>query len=189
MSGGLDIVTLSFRWRGAFAVRKVDSLVVMGVSGCGKSSVAAAVAGRLGLPLVEGDDFHPAANQAKMRAGVALSDADRTQWLAALGERLARSPGGTVLTCSALRRAYRETLRRTRPGLRFAWLDLDQQAALRRVAQRGAAHLFPPSLVASQFATLEPPIGEAGTLRFDALLPVETLAEQIAAWMTDAGGG
>ena len=100
-----------------------------------------------------------------------------------MGEQLARGPA--VLTCSALKRSYRDTLRRASPGLRFAWLDLDEPSALARVAQRGAAHLFPPTLVASQFKTLEPPLNEADTLRLDALQPVQTLSEQIEAWMTD----
>jgi len=164
----------------------MSSLVVMGVSGCGKSSVAADVAARLGLPLIEGDDFHSEANQAKMRAGTPLTDADRAEWLQTLGERLAAAPGGAVLTCSALKRSYRETLRRASPGLKFAWLDLDQASALARVGQRGASHLFPTALVASQFEALEPPVAEPGARRFDALLPVRTLGEQIAGWMGDS---
>ena len=83
----------------------------MGVAGCGKSSLGHAVAQALGWPLVEGDDFHPAANVAKMRAGIPLVDADRVGWLALLGAELQRHPGGAVLTCSALKRAYRDQLR------------------------------------------------------------------------------
>jgi gluconokinase len=165
----------------------MSCLVVMGVAGCGKSSVAAEVAGRLRWPLVEGDDFHSAANQLKMRSGIPLSDTDRAEWLTALGERLRSAAGGVVLTCSALKRSYRDALRRASPGLRFAWLDLDQAAASARVAQRGASHLFPPSLVASQFEALEPPTGEPLTLRLDALLPVRVLAEQITGWMAGSG--
>ena len=161
----------------------MESLVVMGVAGCGKSSLAAAVASRLELPLIEGDEFHPEANQAKMRAGIALSDADRSDWLALLGQQLNLHRNGAVLTCSALKRKYRDQLRAASPGLRFAWLDLDQAASLARVAQRGAAHLFPPSLVASQFDTLEPPIDEPAVLRLDALLPLATLREQVTTWM------
>jgi len=161
----------------------MDSLVVMGVAGCGKSSLAQAVASQLRLPLIEGDEFHPEANQAKMRAGIALSDTDRAHWLTLLGQRLALHPDGVVLTCSALKREYRDRLRAASPGLRFAWLDLDQAAALARVAQRGAAHLFPPSLVASQFNALEPPIDEPAVLQLDALLPLATLREQVTTWM------
>ena len=161
----------------------MESLVVMGVAGCGKSSLGAAVASRLHLPLIEGDEFHPPANQAKMRAGIALSDEDRAQWLALLAGQLALHADGAVLTCSALKRKYRDRLREPSPGLRFAWLDLDQAAALARVAQRGASHLFPPSLVASQFDALEPPVDEPGVLRLDALLPLQTLTEQVMAWL------
>ena len=164
------------------------AVVVMGVSGCGKSSVGAAVATQLGWPLVEGDDFHPEANRARMRDGIPLTDADRSDWLDLLGEQLQRRPEGAVLTCSALKRAYRDKLRAASPGLRFAWLDLDPASALSRVAQRGASHLFPPALVASQFDVFEPPGDEAGVLRVDALLPLDAIVGQVGAWMTGAGG-
>jgi gluconokinase len=161
----------------------MPSLVVMGVSGCGKSSVAAEVAKRMQMPRIEGDEYHSESNRAKMAAGIALTDDDRAVWLDTLGRELARHPEGAVLTCSALKRAYRDALRAAAPGLRFAWLDLDAQAALARVSQRGAAHFFPPQLVANQFQTLEPPIGEAGVLRLDALLPLPALTDRVCAWM------
>jgi gluconokinase len=161
----------------------VPALVVMGVSGCGKSSLGEAVAETLGWTLIEGDDFHPESNRAKMAAGQALDDSDRAGWLDVLAGRLAAHPQGAVLTCSALKRAYRDALRAASPGLRFAWLDLDQAASLARVSQRGADHFFPPELVANQFHTLEPPAGEPGVLRLDALLPLETLTAQVCAWM------
>ena len=157
------------------------SLVVMGVSGCGKSSVAAAVAEGLGLPLIEGDEFHSEANRTLMREGIPLTDAHRAEWLDRLGSDLARRQGA-VLTCSALKAAYRERLRAASPGLRFAWLDLDAATARARVAQR-PTHYFPPGLVATQFDALEPPTGEAGVLRLDALQAPQQLAEQICRWM------
>jgi len=157
-------------------------LVVMGVSGCGKSQAGAAVASLLGLPLVEGDEFHSESNRARMREGVALTDADRADWLERLGAELARRPAGAVLTCSALKLAYRERLRAAAPGLRFAWLDLDEAAAMARVAQR-SKHFFPTGLVATQFAVLEPPLGEPGVLRVDALLPSQAIAEGIVRWI------
>ena len=163
----------------------MTSLVVMGVSGCGKSHVGAAIATRLGLPLVEGDDFHPAANRQRMRAGIALTDADRAGWLDALGDELGRHPGGAVLTCSALKRAYRDRLRAAAPGLRFAWLDLDRASAATRVAQR-AAHFFPAGLVGTQFEALEQPVGEAGVLRLDALAAPGQLAATVQHWLADA---
>lgn len=157
------------------------SLVVMGVSGCGKSHVAAEVARRLGLPLIEGDEFHSAANRALMRAGTPLTDDDRADWLDRLGVELQRRPEGAVLTCSALKVAYRDRLRAASPGLRFAWLDLDVASAQARVAQR-AEHFFPPALVATQFRTLEPPLDEPGVLRLDALQPPLAIAESIVRW-------
>ena len=159
-------------------------LVVMGVSGCGKSRVGALVAERLGLPLVEGDEFHSDANRARMRDGIALTDADRADWLDRLGAELRQRPGGAVLTCSALKASYRDRLRSCSPGLRFAWLDLDPASAEVRVAQR-AAHFFPKGLVATQFEALESPLGETGVLRLDALLPPEVLAECVVRWTVE----
>src|SRR5712671_4888194 len=126
-------------------------LVFMGVAGCGKSSVGGGVARELGLPLVEGDDFHPPENKEKMRNGIPLTDADRAGWLEALGRQLEAHPDGVALTCSALKRAYRDVFRRYRPDVRFVFLDLDRAAALARVAARGKAHFFSPTLVDSQF--------------------------------------
>lgn len=157
-------------------------LVVMGVSGCGKSSLGAALARELGLPLIEGDDFHSPDSVRKMRAGIALGDADRAGWLAVLARELAAHRGGAVLTCSALKRDYRDRLRAARPGLRFVFMALSREEAQRRVAAR-AAHMFPPSLVANQFATLESPVGEAGVLEVDATAPIAALVALIRAWL------
>lgn len=162
----------------------MTSLVVMGVSGCGKSCVGAVVARRLGLPLVEGDEFHSEANRARMRDGLALTDEDRADWLDRLGAELRLQPGGVVLTCSALKATYRDRLRSASPGLRFAWLDLDPASAEERVAQR-AAHFFPKGLVASQFEALESPLHEPGVLRLDALLPPEAIAEHVVRWTAE----
>lgn len=162
----------------------MSSLVVMGVAGCGKSSLGGAIAQALGWPLIEGDDFHPVANIAKMKSGIALTDADRRSWLAALTAELAMRPSA-VLTCSALKRSYRDQLRSAAPGLRFVFLDLPEAAARERVARR-PAHLFPPALVASQFATLERPDGEAGVLRVDATLAPDVLLAQVLHWLVHA---
>ena len=145
-------------------------LVVMGVAGCGKSTLGRALAGRLGLPLIEGDDFHSPSNLQKLREGTPLTDADRADWLDELGRRLAAARQGAVLTCSALKRAYRERLRASVPALRFVHLALTEAQAQQRVAARVGAgsHFFPTSLVASQFATLEDPAGEPGVLGLDA---------------------
>jgi len=163
----------------------VTALVVMGVSGCGKSRVGAVIAARLGLPLVEGDEFHSDANRARMRDGIPLTDAHRADWLDRLGVELGLRPHGAVLTCSALKASYRDRLRAAAPGLCFAWLDLDPASAEARVAQR-SAHFFPAGLVATQFDALESPLGEPGVLRLDALLPPEALAEHVVRWITGA---
>jgi gluconokinase len=160
------------------------SLVVMGVSGCGKSRVGAAIARHLGRPLIEGDDFHAETNRALMQQGIALTDAHRADWLDRLGAELARHPGSAVLTCSALKASYRERLRAADRGLRFAWLDLDPRAAEARVALR-LAHFFPAALVATQFDALEPPLHEPGVLRLDALEAPEVIAERVVRWIVD----
>jgi len=160
----------------------MNSLVVMGVAGCGKSSLGSAVAVALGWPLIEGDDFHPESSKAKMREGVPLTDADRRGWLDTLGLELCEHPGGAVLTCSALKRSYRDQLRARAPGLRFAFLEIDEAAARERVGSRGE-HLFPPSLVASQFAALEPPHSEPGVLRLDATQSLTTLRDAVLQWL------
>lgn len=162
----------------------MSKLVVMGVSGCGKSSLGAAVAAALGWSLVEGDDHHPPANIAKMSAGQALTDADRAGWLAALGQALATPPGGVVLTCSSLKRAYREQLRAAAPGLRFAHLRLSREEAHARL-QRRPDHFFPPALVDSQFAALEDPAGEPGVLTLDATHSRDTLRQAVLDWLQE----
>ncbi|MBG9389663.1 gluconokinase [Caenimonas sp. DR4.4] len=154
----------------------------MGVSGCGKSAVGQAVADALALPLIEGDAFHPAANVDKMSRGVPLQDEDRAGWLARLGDELSRHPQGAVLTCSALKRSYRDLLRSHARGLRFLHLQVTQDEALRRVATRGG-HFYPPSLVASQFEALENPAGEDGVLVVDAQRPVAQVTHETVAWI------
>jgi gluconokinase len=163
-------------------------LVVMGVSGCGKSAVGRRIAQLAGLPLIEGDEFHPHSNIEKMRRGLPLDDQDRAGWLERLGRELMRHPQGAVLTCSALKKAYRETLRAAVPGLRFVHLDLSQQQALRRVAARDS-HFYPPSLVASQFEALEDPAAEARVLVLDAGLPVEEVALRAVEWLAKTERG
>lgn len=157
------------------------SLVVMGVAGCGKSTLAAAVAERLGRPWLEGDLLHSDASRRKMAEGQALTDADRADWLAALSEQLRRQPG-LLLTCSALKHSYRAQLRSASTGLRFAFLDVDRAEATRRVSARGG-HFFSASLVDSQFETLERPSGEAGVLRLDATRPLGELAVKVCDWL------
>lgn len=155
----------------------------MGVAGCGKSSLGAAVAQATGLALVEGDDFHSPASRAKMSQGIALTDADRDGWLSVLGEQLRAHPQGLVLTCSALKLAYRERLRQAAPGLRFVFLDISREQSQARVSARAQQHFFSTTLVDSQFATLENPTGETGVLRVDALKPLAALQAEVCQWL------
>ena len=157
-------------------------VVVMGVAGCGKSSLAGRCAQSLQLPMLEGDDFHSVANVQKMRSGVPLDDADRAGWLTALAGELQQRPQGAVLTCSALRLRYRDRLREAVPDLRFLYLRLTEDQARVRVSAR-AGHLFPASLVASQFEALECPGEEGGVLTLDASLGLQTLENQALAWL------
>ncbi|MBS0363802.1 MAG: gluconokinase [Proteobacteria bacterium] len=145
-------------------------LLVMGVAGAGKSTLARALADRLGWPFLEGDDLHPAANVAKMRAGAPLDDADRAPWLAAVGKAMddwiAEGRCG-VVACSALKRRYRDTLRAGRPQVRIVYVAIDEALARARVAQR-TDHYYPASLVPSQFAALEPPAPDERAITVDA---------------------
>ncbi|KQP38998.1 gluconokinase [Pseudorhodoferax sp. Leaf274] len=151
----------------------------MGVSGCGKSSLGAALAQALGGQLIEGDDHHPPTNRLKMQQGIALTDDDRWPWLDVLGALLRDVAGGpAVLTCSALKRRYRDRLRALAPGLQFVFVDITEAEALARVAAR-QGHFFPARLVADQFAALEPPLGEPGVVRVDATLPLQAQRDAV----------
>lgn len=160
-------------------------VVVMGVAGCGKSAVGALLAQKLGLPLVEGDDFHAVRNIQKMQQGIALTDDDRVDWLQALCAELARHPEGVVLTCSALKKSYRDSLRDSAARLRFLYLSITESESLRRVGQR-AGHFYPASLVASQFAALQDPAAEADVLTLAGDRPLCELVQQGAAWLVNS---
>jgi gluconokinase len=167
------------------------AIVVMGVSGCGKTSVATALCERLGWQLIEGDAFHPEHNVRKMEAGIPLDDADRKDWLDSLGMELANAASArrpVVLTCSALKRRYRDMLRQAAPHLGFVFLDLSREAAAERVARR-SGHFMPASLVDSQFRDLESPVGEARVLTVDALDPLAATVERIVAWWSAGAAG
>lgn len=137
----------------------ITALLVMGVAGSGKSTIAALMAGRLGWIFRDADDFHPPENVAKMSAGVPLTDADRKPWLAAIAawidERRARGEKG-VVTCSALKRAYRDALIGAREDVRLVFLEGGRELIGARMAAR-RDHFMPTALLDSQFATLEPP--------------------------------
>jgi gluconokinase len=134
-------------------------LVVMGVSGSGKSTVANRLAARLGWRYEDGDSFHPASNVAKMSAGQPLTDEDRWPWLQAIADEIDRRSGTgehVVIACSALKRAYREVLVHGRDDIRIVFLDGPQDLIAARLAAR-KGHFMPPGLLASQFRTLERP--------------------------------
>jgi len=130
-------------------------IVVMGVSGSGKSTVGAALAQRLRVPFADADDLHPPANIAKMTAGQPLDDDDRYPWLEVIGEWLADHPDGAVISASALKRKYRDQLRRHCPAVEFVHLSGPPELIAARQATR-PGHFMPTTLMASQFATLEP---------------------------------
>ena len=130
-------------------------LVVMGVSGSGKTTVGVALAAALGVPFRDADDLHPAANVAKMAAGIALTDDDRMPWLALVGAELAVAPDGLVIACSALKKAYRQAILAAAPSVRFVFLD-GSRALLESRVQFRRGHFMPASLLDSQLATLEP---------------------------------
>lgn len=133
--------------------------VVMGVSGCGKTTVGAGIADKLGLRFVDGDSLHAPDSVAKMRAGTPLEDADRWPWLdriaAVLGDA-ATSPGGVVVACSALKRVYRDRIRAAAPAVRFVFLDGTAELIGTRLANR-SGHYMPGALLESQLRTLERP--------------------------------
>jgi gluconokinase len=134
-------------------------VIVAGVSGSGKSTVGALLAGRLGWPFIDGDLLHPSANIAKMRRGEPLTDEDRLPWLRAIGDYLDEqmaAGGSALVACSALKRSYREQLLGGRPEARIAFLQIDEEDAARRLAARHG-HFFNPGLIDSQFADLELP--------------------------------
>ncbi len=144
-------------------------LVVMGVSGSGKTTIAQELDRRLGWPFQEGDDLHPPANVAKMHAGRPLTDEDRWPWLAAIAAwidaRLAAGEPG-IVTCSALKRAYRDRLGGNRQGVRLVFLHADPALLRERLAKR-TGHFMPASLLDSQLATLEPPGADEDPLTVD----------------------
>ena len=159
-------------------------IVVMGVSGAGKSTVGTLLAERLGWPFEDGDAFHPPQNVEKMRAGTPLTDEDRWPWLAAIAARIARARAegaGVVIACSALKRAYRDVLRDGQADVRFLHLTGEPAVIMARQAAR-QGHYMPASLVASQFAALEPPETEADVIDLDVEPdPPAILAKAIAA--------
>ena len=154
-------------------------LIVMGVSGCGKSTMASALGERLGLEMVDGDDLHLPESVAKMRSGIALQDADRWPWLDRIGHYLAQAQEpGRVVACSALKRVYRERIREQAGDVCFVFLDGDFDLIEQRMRQR-VGHYMQPGLLDSQFRTLEKPqADETDVIRLPITEPVQDMVAQ-----------
>ena len=162
-------------------------LLITGVSGSGKSTIGSLLARRLGWPYAEADDFHPDANLAKMVAGHPLDDADRQPWLANIAAWIDASINAeqsAVVSCSALKRAYRDVLRDGRPQVRLIYLDADKQTIRARLSTR-RGHFFPATLLDSQFADLEPPTDDEHPYRVP--VAVGSSAEEIVDHLIASG--
>lgn len=160
------------------------ALVVMGTSGSGKSTFGAALAGMLDARFLDADDLHPPANRSKMEAGIPLDDADRVPWLDAVAAWIAeRQAAGeaSVVACSALRRHYRDRLRRGAPGVRFVYLEVAAEELARRMRTRH--HFMPPALLDSQLATLEPPAPDEAACTLDGMLTIGENLATVRNWL------
>jgi gluconokinase len=157
------------------------ALVVMGVSGSGKSTIADKLAERLGWTYEDGDKFHPASNVAKMSAGHPLTDEDRWPWLQAIADEIDKVCAGgkpAVIACSALKRAYRDILVHGRNDVRIIYLDGTEQLIASRLASR-KGHFMPPGLLASQFKTLEPPVAGENPVTVSIDASVDAIVDDI----------
>jgi gluconokinase len=163
-------------------------VVVMGVSGSGKSTVGRQLAAELGWPFADGDDFHSPANVARLRAGQPLTDAERAPWLAAVAAWIHEQHGGGVVACSALRRSYREILRGGGGDVRFAMLTVEPAVLAQRMQTR-VGHFMPASLLASQLATLEPLQSDEDGVTVDSGAAPEQVVSAIRAALHLAGSG
>ena len=167
------------------AKKPAPLVVVMGVSGCGKSTVGRLTARRLGFEFLEGDDLHPARNVERMASGIALTDNDRREWLHAIAQQLADARAaryGLIVACSALKRSYRNVLRTASSQLAFVHIHASLELLDARLQLR-ADHFMPASLLASQFQALEPPGPDERCITLDAALPAERIAEQASVWL------
>ncbi len=157
--------------------------VVMGVAGCGKSTVGAALAGRIGASYVDGDDLHPAANIARMSAGQPLTDDDRWPWLDRVGAALRDASGVALIGCSALKRAYRDGIRIAAAApVGFLHLAGTREVIAARMARR-SGHFMPLSLLDSQFAALEPLAADEAGATVDIAAPLDAVVDGLEARM------
>ncbi len=162
-------------------------IVLMGVAGCGKSAVGAALAARLGATYLDGDDLHPQANIDKMSRGEALTDEDRWPWLTLVGQKLAAPDGILILGCSALKRRYRDHIRKEAGApVLFVHLAGSRKLIATRMAAR-AGHFMPASLIDSQFAALEPPGPDENAVTVDIDRPLERIVSDIATHLEESG--
>ena len=158
-----------------------DRLVLMGVAGCGKSSVGAALSARIGLPYRDGDDLHPVANVAKMSRGEPLTDDDRWPWLALVGQALAAGP--LIIGCSALKRRYRQAITAT-AGHPVTYIHLSgSRTVIEARMQARKGHFMPTSLLDSQFAALEPPGADENAVTVDIDHPLAAIVDAIVTAM------
>lgn len=158
----------------------LPKVVVMGVCGCGKTTLGRALADALGVPYVEGDELHSPSNVARMAAGIALTDDDRQGWLRDVATRLASDDAarrGVVVACSALKRSYRDLLRRAAPDLRLVHLHGEPALLEQRLAGR-QGHYMPAALLQSQLQTLEPPHDDEAAVVLDIAAPPQELVRE-----------
>ncbi|MCU1565466.1 MAG: carbohydrate kinase, thermoresistant glucokinase family, partial [Pseudarthrobacter sp.] len=162
-------------------------IIVMGVSGCGKTTIGDLVARELGVPFLDGDSLHPVENVAKMAAGTPLTDEDRWPWLATVGTELANAgDGGLVLACSALRRSYRDAIREQAPDTIFLHLHGSKEVLRARTEGR-TGHFMPPALLESQLATLEPLGADEAGIVVDIAAPVQQVVQEALAGIAAVG--
>jgi gluconokinase len=165
------------------------ALIVMGVSGSGKSTITAALADKMGWTYEDADRFHPASNVAKMSAGHPLTDEDRWPWLRSIADeidRVAASGGHVVIACSALKRVYRDILVHGRDDVRIVYLDGSHELIASRMAAR-KNHFMPPGLLDSQFATLEPPAPDENAIAVRIDAPIDAIVDDIAGKLGTGG--
>ncbi len=158
-------------------------IIVMGVSGSGKSTVGEKLASALNLPFLEGDSLHPKANVDKMASGIPLQDEDRWPWLDKIGERLATAENGIIVSCSSLKKSYRDRLRNASRGpLLFVFLDGNFDVLYEHMGHR-TGHFMPVAMLESQLATLESPVGEPLVFRADVADPIEKIVAASLNWV------